>query len=625
MVNTPQGQIWDIDRALMLTLNGSWGTGWDIFWWVVTQPWFWTPLFVAALWLMWRQMGWRGMLIAFGFVVVGLALADQTAGFFKTHTPKFRPIYTTLPWGGVPYNSLIHAVSLDGHVFGSFGTVSGHAATAMAIGLTSACIVRRRWFWWAVGAYVVLTSFSRIYLGVHFPLDVLFGLTAGTLIGLAMVWLWNRVNKKCRFRTKAAGYAAILVLVLPAAGCGDGATRSGAIPTFDLERAIDNPQRFDLSDIAKDIALIPLDDSVPEALLGDIGSIRGTADRFYIRDSGRSPIKVFDEAGRFVGTRGRFGRGPGEITDIMHFAADYETDNLYLGAMASNMKSSVIAFDAAGNEFARDTAMVGSMAFHAGELVAQRSAMVRVESADAPTAGVKKPLLDIFTPQLQRTGGVESVERGHPFIIHNRGGGLFNVRQGPASVLTAGAKTLLVKEALCDTVYSYRSGGVGDSEAGSEADSEAGAEAASSNPSLEPAFVLDAGDYTIPANALGINPSAEPGHSYVVQGVMESDDYLFVEAYGYKFDTWVRLIFDRDDPSKCISAVDGAGRPGFFIDGIKFTPMYVRAGRLVGFISSFALAEAAGKDALTRPDLRALAAKQQEDSNPIIVVATLKK
>jgi undecaprenyl-diphosphatase len=160
----------------------------------MTQPWFWTPFFVAAIWLMYREFGWRGMLVALGFVILGLALADQTANFFKANTPKFRPTRTLLPWDGVPYNTLIHTVR--GYIGGNFGTVSGHAATSMAIGFASAGIIRNRWFSSAAVAYVALTSFSRIYLGVHFPLDILFGLTAGTLIGLAMLWLWRLTTKK---------------------------------------------------------------------------------------------------------------------------------------------------------------------------------------------------------------------------------------------------------------------------------------------------------------------------------------------------------------------------------------------------------------------------------------------
>ncbi len=201
MLHVPEGRLWDLDRALMLGVNGSWGAGWDGFWWLVTQPWFWTPLFVATIWLLWRRFGWRRMLVALGFIVLGLALADQVANFFKTYTPKFRPSRTMLPWGdaGVAYNSLIHTVQSlftgENYIGGNFGTVSGHAATASAIGITAAGIVRRRWFTVAMVVYIVLTAFSRMYLGVHFPLDILFGLTAGTLIAWGMIALWRRFGE----------------------------------------------------------------------------------------------------------------------------------------------------------------------------------------------------------------------------------------------------------------------------------------------------------------------------------------------------------------------------------------------------------------------------------------------
>lgn len=199
-MHIPKGFIWDLDRELMLAINGSWGAGWDTFWWTVTQPWCWTPLYVAMVWLMWRRFGWRKMLVAVGMVVAALALADQTANFFKTFTPKLRPSRTTLIWNGVPYNEWIHTVR--GYIGGYFGTVSGHAATSMAIGLTAAGIYRRWWFSLGAGVYVALTAFSRIYLGLHFPLDILFGLTAGTLIGFLMLWVWRMVDRKWGDRLK---------------------------------------------------------------------------------------------------------------------------------------------------------------------------------------------------------------------------------------------------------------------------------------------------------------------------------------------------------------------------------------------------------------------------------------
>jgi undecaprenyl-diphosphatase len=194
----PEGYIWDLDREWLLALNGSWGAGWDNFWWLVSQGWFWTPLYVAFIGVMWWRFGWKKMLIGLALVVLGLALADQTANFFKTFTPKFRPSHTVILWEGVPFNEWVHTVR--GYVGGEFGTVSGHAATSTAIALTGAGICRRWWLWIFAVLYVVLTCYSRIYLGLHFPLDITFGVTAGTIIALAMLLIWRAVNLRWGYK-----------------------------------------------------------------------------------------------------------------------------------------------------------------------------------------------------------------------------------------------------------------------------------------------------------------------------------------------------------------------------------------------------------------------------------------
>lgn len=198
-MHIPDGYIWDLDRKLLLILNGGWGEGWDTFWLTVTQPWCWAPMYVLMIALLWRKFGWRKMLVAVGLIILALTLADQTANFFKQNTPKYRPTYTDLEWMGAAFKEWVHTVrDYTGQEVrgGRFGTVSGHAATSMAIALTSAGIYRRWWFSLMVGFYVAMTCFSRIYLGVHFPLDILFGLSAGTLIGLLVQWFWRLIDRK---------------------------------------------------------------------------------------------------------------------------------------------------------------------------------------------------------------------------------------------------------------------------------------------------------------------------------------------------------------------------------------------------------------------------------------------
>ena len=403
--------------------------------------------------------------------------------------------------------------------------------------------------------------------------------------------------------------ALILVpLALTLAGCGGGASAPGELRTLDLEAAIDNPRNFDLSEIATEIEFIPLDDSQKDGLVGEVRNFVESKNRFYMMDNAReSPIKIFDRSGRFLRTEGRFGRGPGEYTNITNFIADHETDNLYM-AVSSGLDAAIVAIDPSGREFARVDSLRGAnMAVLDGSLLMLRGALIRIGIDDPAATGNMIPFIDSYSASdLRHEITIDAPDRGLPLVIRVAGDGMFNVMPGPDQVLRSNGSTVWVKEALSDTLKSYRNG------------------------ALEPAFVFDSGSYTIPDGALGMNPSTELGNSYAVRGMMGGDCYLFVQAHGYRDDVTARLVFDLDaldDPSSApFSATGPDGRKGLFLDGIEFRPVYVRDGRLVGFMQALDIADAAqGGATFTNPDLAVLATTIKEDSNPVIVIATLKK
>lgn len=170
---------WGFDQELLLALNFDGGSALDVLMYWVSQTWVWVPFYAWVLWLVYRQLGWRG---ALGFLVVAgflVVCADQTAGFFKSYLPKFRPTHTASLEG------LVHTV--NDYRGGLYGTVSAHAANTLGFAVLAGGVLRRSWFWWVVLVWVVVVSYSRIYLGVHFPMDVLFGLLTGAVWGL--VWL----------------------------------------------------------------------------------------------------------------------------------------------------------------------------------------------------------------------------------------------------------------------------------------------------------------------------------------------------------------------------------------------------------------------------------------------------
>jgi hypothetical protein len=207
--------------------------------------------------------------------------------------------------------------------------------------------------------------------------------------------------------------------------------------------------------------------------------------------------------------------------------------------------------------------------------------------------------MERYSADLQREWGIETSDTRISVILRFVDNGVINVILGPGAVLADNGETLLVKEALSDTLFYY------------------------ADDALTPAYILDPGNYAIHEGALGINPSVETGDSYAVIGVLESDRYVFAETYGYKNDVRMHLIFDRtDEAGGGFSPLGPDGAKGLFLDGIRVSPMYVRDNRLVGVMQALDIVDAA--DRLTQPETKELAAGLHEESNPVIVVVELK-
>lgn len=147
----------------------------------------WIPLYLLALYIIYRNYGWKYMLFSFAFICLGVGMCDQVCNFFKRNFEYFRPTHTDL----LPY---LHTV--NGYLGGTYGTVSGHASTSFCIFLFSSLIVKKRWFTCMMLAYTLLTTYSRIYLGVHFPFQIVFGLILGCLVALLLWFVFSKLEKR---------------------------------------------------------------------------------------------------------------------------------------------------------------------------------------------------------------------------------------------------------------------------------------------------------------------------------------------------------------------------------------------------------------------------------------------
>lgn len=198
--------MYDFDHQLFLDLNFDGGPCMDRLMLTVSGTAMWLPLYALILWLVWRRSGWRGVIVFTALMIAALALADMVSGMFKSNgvlggllpgfEPRWRPMFTpslegleiapdslrALRMAGTPGDWTVH-VPVEA-VSGRYGTVSAHAATIVALTVLSAAAIRRRWFTALMLFCTVLICYSRIYLGKHFPMDLVWG----TLVGAALGW-----------------------------------------------------------------------------------------------------------------------------------------------------------------------------------------------------------------------------------------------------------------------------------------------------------------------------------------------------------------------------------------------------------------------------------------------------
>lgn len=188
-------RLGDLDGRLLLEINGLHTPALDAFFSTVSARFFWLPLYAFIVVLLLRRFGKRSLLVAL-FVVVMITLSDQIASsVLKPLVGRLRPCQDDR-WSG-----LLHLV--DGHCGGRFGFVSSHASNTFALVSFLGMLIGREsrvlmsfLFLWAL-----VVSFSRIYLAVHFPGDVLCGALLGVSIGVPMGYYC----KKLLVRTSTLG------------------------------------------------------------------------------------------------------------------------------------------------------------------------------------------------------------------------------------------------------------------------------------------------------------------------------------------------------------------------------------------------------------------------------------
>lgn len=176
----------ELDRNIFLFLN-SLNTPWlDQIMRVVSMRVVWIPFYVVMVWLLAVRYGKR-VWIPLVLVPVLILITDQGSGLLKNLVERLRPCHEPDLAG------LVHTV--NGRCGGMYGFVSAHASNSFGIAAFTAPLIRKRWYTWLVVSWALLVSYSRIYLGVHYPGDIIGGALLGILAGAGLAWVAGIINK----------------------------------------------------------------------------------------------------------------------------------------------------------------------------------------------------------------------------------------------------------------------------------------------------------------------------------------------------------------------------------------------------------------------------------------------
>ncbi|MEK6781241.1 MAG: phosphatase PAP2 family protein [Bacteroidota bacterium] len=184
--------IIELDKKLFLLLNGFHSDSVDHIILLATKTQFWTPLYLFLIYLIFKKFNTKGWLVLVG-VALSILLSDQiTSGIMKPFFERLRPSQDPSLQG------LVHLV--DGYKGGLYGFASGHAANTFATACFVWLLFKNQYRWiWTIFIWAGCMTYTRIYLGVHYPGDILVGGIVGLGCGYSgyrfYCWIKNKLEK----------------------------------------------------------------------------------------------------------------------------------------------------------------------------------------------------------------------------------------------------------------------------------------------------------------------------------------------------------------------------------------------------------------------------------------------
>ena len=177
------------DSSILLAVNGMHSSYFDTFMWLCSRKFEWIPFYLSILYVLFRNFNWRVVLYSLVAMGVILLLTDAVSSHF------IRPVVARLRPSNLenPISEMIHIV--DNHRGGRYGFPSSHASNSWGLVFFVGLLLRRRLLTTFLACWALLLCYSRLYLGVHYPGDLLAGMMLGAVVASPVYYVFWRTTK----------------------------------------------------------------------------------------------------------------------------------------------------------------------------------------------------------------------------------------------------------------------------------------------------------------------------------------------------------------------------------------------------------------------------------------------
>lgn len=181
-----------LDERVFLYLNNLGSSRWDWFWFFVTDKWSSIPLYLFLLFLLYKKTGHKSVLFTLGLIVLLIVCSDQFSNVLKSSVQRLRPCRLNLDSRSIANCGL-------------YGFPSAHAFSSMALAVLMGLILKPfyKYALFALVLWSLALGFSRIYVGVHYPGDVLVGFVLGMLLGYGFFCLRSVLLYKLKIMVRS--------------------------------------------------------------------------------------------------------------------------------------------------------------------------------------------------------------------------------------------------------------------------------------------------------------------------------------------------------------------------------------------------------------------------------------